>query len=266
MRNLFFERRVALSRKNGPCAAGPPEINLAAMRPKLEPRHGGGLRVPSIRKRAHAVTEEAIAERRTTILDHAALLIARHGVDGFSFAALAQATGYSVGMLQHYYRTRERLIHAAVAYRMRASVQEWEGIYARDANAIERIHDLLTFSVSGELAFAEAWGFRVQVYAAAHKDQRIRGTVAEVLLAWRGLFVGALAEAGDEGLTRPGLDAEELAELLIALIDGMAIQTLLGFYGSSPGRMTDSLHRFAAREMGIDVDEFVHNKAARPAR
>jgi AcrR family transcriptional regulator len=224
------------------------------MRPKLEPGHGGGLRVPSIRKRAHAVTEEAIAERRTTILDHAALLIARHGLDGFSFAALAQATGYSVGMLQHYYRTRERLIHAAVAYRMRASVQEWEGIYARDANAIERIHDLLTFSVSGELAFAEAWGFRVQVYAAAHKDQRIRGTVAEVLLAWH------------EGLTRPGLDAEDLAELLIALIDGMAIQTLLGFYGSSPGRMTDSLHRFAAREMGIDVDEFVHNKAARPAR
>ncbi|WP_164520377.1 TetR family transcriptional regulator C-terminal domain-containing protein [Specibacter cremeus] len=206
------------------------------------------------------MTEEAIAERRKTIVAHAAGIIAHAGVEGCSFGAVSDSTGFSIGMIQHYFRTRERLVLATVEFRTNASVQEWQGLYSEGTNALERLHDLLTFAVEGEATFEEAWGFWVEVYSAAHKDDGIRRHVADALLAWRGIFVQTLEEAVSEGLIHPFHDAEALATLLLAVIDGLAIQTLNGIYDHSPQTMIETLQRFAAHEFGIDEADFVHRK------
>ncbi len=218
------------------------------------------------RKRTHAVTEEAIAERRETIVAHAAGIIAHAGVDGCTFGAVSDATGFSIGMIQHYFRTRERLVLATVEFRTNASVQEWQDLYSDGTNAVERLHDLLTFAVEGEATFEEAWGFWVEVYSAAHKDENIRKHVANALLAWRGIFVQTLEEAVSEELIHPFHDAEALATLLLAVIDGLAIQTLNGIYDHSPQTMIKTLQRFAAHEFGIDVADFVDRRqSSRPS-
>lgn len=215
------------------------------------------------RKRTHAVTEEAIAERRETIVAAAAAIIAKSGVEGCSFSAVSEATGFSVGMIQHYFRSRERLLLATVEFRTSASVSEWQGLYDTGTNALERLHDLLTFAVEGEATFEEAWGFWVEVYSAAHRDANIRVHVANALLAWRGMFVQTLKEAESEGLIDPFHDAESLATLLLAVIDGLAMQTLSGIYDHSPRTMIQTLQRFAAHECGIDVEQFVNHRLSR---
>lgn len=214
----------------------------------------------NIRKRTHAVTEEAIAERRETIVARAAAIIARSGVDGCSFGAVSDATGFSIGMIQHYFRTREKLVLATVEFRTQASVLEWQGLYLVGTNALERLHDLLTFAVEGEATFEEAWGFWVEVYSAAHKDEKIREHVAKTLLTWRGIFVQTLEEAVSEELIFPFHSADALATLLLAMIDGLAIQTLNGIYDHSPQTMIKTLQRFAAHEFGIDVTNFVERR------
>ncbi|MFQ4150406.1 TetR family transcriptional regulator C-terminal domain-containing protein [Arthrobacter sp. LAPM80] len=215
---------------------------------------------PNTRKRTHAVTEQAIAERRETIVAHAAGIISKAGVDGCSFGAVSDSTGFSIGMIQHYFRTREKLVHATVEFRTQASVQEWQGLYSEGTNAVERLHDLLTFAVEGDTTFEDAWGFWVEVYSAAHKDEKIRKHVANTLLAWREIFVQTLEEAVSEHLIHPFHDADALATLLLALIDGLAIQTLNGIYDHSPQTMIKTLQRFAAHEFGIDVTNFVERK------
>ena len=100
----------------------------------------------------------------------------------------------------------------------------------------------------------------MEVYSAAHKDEEIRKHVATALLAWRGIFVRTLQEAVSEGLIQPFHDADALATLLLALIDGLAIQTLNGIYDHSPRTMIKTLQRFAAHEFGIDEAGFVEKK------
>ena len=212
------------------------------------------------KKRTHAVTDEAIAERRETIVAQAAGIIARAGVDGCTFGAVSDSTGFSIGMVQHYFRTRDRLVLATVEYRTSTSVREWRGLYSKGINAIERLHDLMTFAVEGEATFDEAWGFWIEVYSAAHKDEKIRKHVVNTLDAWRGIFVQTLEEAIADELIRPFHDAQALATLLVALIDGLAIQTLNGIYEHSPQKMIETLQRFAAHECGIDIAEFVEHK------
>lgn len=213
-----------------------------------------------LRKRTHAVTDEAIAERRETIVAHAADIIAVAGVDRCTFGAVSDATSFSVGMIQHYFRTRERLVLATVEYRTTASVREWQNIHSAGTNAVERLHDLLTFAVEGEASFEQAWGFWIEVYSAAHKDENIRVHVVNATLAWRGIFEQTINEAVQEGLIAPFHDPEVLATLLLAVVDGLAIQTLNGIYQHNPAKMIDTLQRFAAHEFGIDEQTFVEHK------
>lgn len=214
-------------------------------------------------RRTRSVTAEAMAERRQNILHHASQVIARQGVEGCSFAELSEATGFSIGMIQHYFRHRERLIGAAVEYRIDESLAEWQRIYDQGTNAVERLHDLLTFSIQSDTPFEEAWGFWLQIYAAAHKNSEIRDSVAAVWTSWRGLFVRALEEAVDEKLIQPAIDIDEVATLLLATIDGLAIQALNGVHSFTPAEMIETLHRFAAREFGIDAEEFILKKRSK---
>lgn len=214
-------------------------------------------------RRTRSVTAEAMAERRQSILHYATQVISRNGVEGCSFAELSEVSGFSIGMIQHYFRHRDRLIGAAVEYRIDESLAEWQRIYDDDSNALERLHDLLTFSVQGDTPFEEAWGFWLQIYAAAHKNTEIRSSVAAVWGSWRGLFVRALEEAVEENLLRPAVDINELATLLVAFIDGLAIQALNGVHSLTPEELVTTLHRVAAREFGIDPEEFIRNKRSK---
>lgn len=201
----------------------------------------------------HAVTDEAIAERRLAIMNHTAAIISVSGVDGCSFAAVSEATGFSVGMIQHYFRTRNRLILATIDHRIHESEEEWRRIASRGENALAKIRDLLTFSVEGDKSFADAWGFWLELYAASHKDETMRREVNNILELWRKFFLDVLEEAVAEGSVRPAHEPEDAARLLLAVVDGLAIQTINGTYGSSPENMRRLLYRFAAGELGIDT-------------
>lgn len=216
-------------------------------------------------KRTHAVTEEAIAQRRAHIVAAAAGIIATAGFEGCSFAAVSDDTGFSIGMIQHHFRTRERLLLATVEYRINASVQEWRDIHSTGNNAVERLHDFLIFAVDGKTSFAEAWGFWIEVYGAAHKDADIRAHVAHALLAWREILVETLKEAEAEGLIDPFYDAESLATLLLAVVDGLAIQAMNGLYDHNPKTMIQTLRRFAAHELGIDEAELLQKDSRKSA-
>lgn len=214
-------------------------------------------------RRTRSVTAEAMAERRSSILQHASQVIARHGVEGCSFGELSEVSGFSIGMIQHYFRHRDRLIGSAVEFRIEESLAEWQRIYDQGGNALERLHDLLTFSIQGDTPFEEAWGFWLQIYSAAHKNAEIRESVASVWNSWRGLFVRALEEAAAEKLLQPSIDVGELATLLVAMIDGLAIQALNGVHSVTPEELIATLHRFAAREFGIDAREFMLYKRSK---
>lgn len=211
-------------------------------------------------KRGYATTEADIAERRDAIMAAAAEIISRTGVEGCSFGAVSDATGYSIGMIQHYFRSRDRLLLATVEFSSISSIREWETTHASGTTAVERLHDLLTFAVMGEVSFERAWGFWIEVYSAAHKDAGIRTHVAHALQSWREAIVRTLTEATAEGLISPFHDVQTLATLMLAVIDGLAVQALNGIYDRTPQTMVETLHRFAAHECGIDFKQFADHK------
>lgn len=207
-----------------------------------------------IRRRSHAVTEEAIAERRAEILRHTADVIVASGVAGCSFAAVSEASGFSIGMLQHHFRTRDRLISACIDHRMAESQEEWRETAERETAPLPRLRALLDYVVDGAKEFADAWGFWIEVTAAARLDEQIRERLNDRLALWQQLFRDALTDAHDEGLLRTTASVAELTDMVVGLGDGLAMQAVNGTYDMTPDRMRGLLRTFASAAIGVDLE------------
>ena len=205
------------------------------------------------RRRSNAVTEEAIAERRAEILRHTADVIVSAGLAGCSFAAVSEACGYSIGMIQHYFRTRDRLIDACIDHRVAELRDEWVAITQRDETPAERMRALLDYAVVGEKEFADAWGFWLELYAAARLDPELRAKVNDGLVSWHQMFLDTIAEAVEAGVAQPRRPVEEISHALLGLADGLAMQAINATYGMTEERMRSLLHSFAAEELGADL-------------
>jgi AcrR family transcriptional regulator len=205
----------------------------------------------STRRRPYAATDEAIAERRREILGHAGDIVSGAGLQRCSFVAVSEASGFSIGMIQHYFRTRDKLVDATIDQRIGEASEEWASIRARAAGPLEKLLDLVAFAVEGDRTFADAWGFWIELYAAARKDPALRAKLNEVLEEWRRIFLDVLQEALDAGLVNPAHSPDDLTRLLLALVDGLAIQAANGTYATDPERMRGLLYRFAAHELEL---------------
>ncbi|GAB3867156.1 hypothetical protein GCM10028801_40560 [Nocardioides maradonensis] len=206
------------------------------------------------RRRTNAVTEEAIAQRRAEILRHTADVIVAAGVGGCSFAAVSEASGFSIGMLQHHFRTRDRLITACIDHRMAESQDEWRQIAEREEAPLPRLAALLDYVVAGAKDFHDAWGFWIEVTAAARLDTEVRTRLTDRLSLWRQLFEDALTAADEAGLLHTSATVAELTSMVVALGDGLAMQAINGTYGMDPERMRTLLRSFAGAALGVDLE------------
>jgi len=204
-----------------------------------------------VRRRSNAVTEEAIAERRVEILRSTASVIVGSGLSGCSFGAVSDATGFSVGMIQHYFRTRDKLIEACVEHRMEESESEWSQIASQDGDAARRLRGLIDYAVMGEKDFTDAWGFWFELYAAARLDPSLAEKVNDRLRYWQRLFTEAIQDVLASGQAVTDRPVEDVVNSVLGLTDGLAFQAINGTFGMTVPRMHAILHSFVDSELKL---------------
>jgi len=171
--------------------------------------------------------------RRSHILDAAALVIAERGVDGARLADVAEAADVSLGLVQHYFRHRDRLL--AEVFRREAERIEvtWNDVVDPAAPPLERLVDYLRLASpegSGDaaLAFGPGWAFWVEFWSKAHREQTVRAEVEGVYAGYGARFGTAIDEGVAAGVFAPHGATSDVVDRLMALIDGIAVRALLG--------------------------------------
>lgn len=207
----------------------------------------------------YAVSDTQIDTRRRAILEAAAEVVSAAGEAGCTLSAVSKASGCSVGMIQHHFGTRSELIVAAARQRIHEAEQEWLAIARAETGPMERIRHLLVFAVHGERPFAQAWSFWLELYAAARRDPRLRQEINTALEVWRRFFLDVLEEAHAAGLVRAGRPPRHQAQLLLALVDGLALQAANETYGLTGDDMLVLLFDAASDLLG-------HSFVAEPSR
>jgi AcrR family transcriptional regulator len=132
---------------------------------------------------------------------------------------VAEEAGVSIGLLQHYFETREQLGREAFAAACGERALRFAESAEPGGSAWGRVRQMLgyAFDHDGIRDRAATW---LDLCAAASRDPRLQQEAQRVQDVWRAPLVAAIAEGVATGELRPRIAPEAAVDMLLALIDG----------------------------------------------
>jgi AcrR family transcriptional regulator len=190
--------------------------------------------------------------RRPQILAAAATVIARRGFTGLRLADVAAEAGVSVGTIQHYFGTRERLLMATFSFETDQAVERWFQAANGGVTPWQQVLALVDIVLEPP-TFRERWTRWLQFWAVYARDPRRRRVMGEVYEQWRAPFRRVIEEGVAAGAFRLAWSIEDTVDRTVALVDGLALQTLLEAPGTSLDRMRELVVASLATDLGVDT-------------
>jgi AcrR family transcriptional regulator len=175
---------------------------------------------------------ETGVDRRRLILDAALQIVIERGADTVRMADVAEAAGVSLGSIQHYFRHRDGLLAEVFRYESERISATWRGVVSSDASPLERLVEYVWLcsppgSASAASSF-DGWGFWLDFWAIARREPQTRAEVARIYQTFALPFQSALADGISTGQFRLRGTVREVADRVVAMIDGIALRTVLG--------------------------------------
>jgi DNA-binding transcriptional regulator YbjK len=163
------------------------------------------------------------AARRWEVARAAVHSIARDGLEGAILRAVADEGGWSVGVVQHYFRNKSELLAAAVEYLAdRTSAVLTDS--AAGVTALQRLTNVLdTIVPQPGSQQAKYWRVWVCFWAQATNGPVLASAVEEQAQLWRQRLTGVILAGQADGSIRDDLVAEDEAAYMAAVIDGMGV-------------------------------------------
>jgi AcrR family transcriptional regulator len=173
------------------------------------------------------------SDRRSQILDAAAVVISERGVDAARIADIAEAAGVSIGLVQHYFRHRDRLLAEVFRRESERIAVTWRTVVDPEAPPLERLVDYLRLctpdgSAQAARSFGPGWAFWLELWSKAHREPTVRAEVEGIYASFAEPFTGAIEEGVAQGLFKPHSEVADVVDRLVSQIDGAAVRTLLG--------------------------------------
>ena len=173
-------------------------------------------------------------ERRQQIAQAVLSVVARDGVSGVTMREVALEAGWSTGVLNHYYENKRALLVGGLR---QASHDSGKNMIRalRSKHGTDQIRAVLEEGMPLDTRRAAMCRIFFFFWAEGISDDGFGSELASYYDSWRGLVHSALDQAIEEGHLQL-VDSQRLAEMLVALADGVSIQTMFDPIAMSPDR------------------------------
>jgi AcrR family transcriptional regulator len=171
-------------------------------------------------------------ERREELLEAVWRVVARDGIERATIRVIAKETGWSSGVLAHYFADKDDIIESALRLMYERIAARWDDELAglSGLRALrELVLDNLPLDDQRELEtkfLMNYWSREIRGGNHGPPPNRRAPMLIDLLIA-------LTREGQDAGEIREDEAAEDIAERLLGLIDGFSLHTLL-----DPGRLT----------------------------
>jgi AcrR family transcriptional regulator len=204
-------------------------------------------------------------DRRAEILAATVQLITERGTNAIRLADVADAAGVSIGLITHHFRNREGLLAATFRYESER-IANTEPPPTEDRTALERLVRYVWLrtpagSVSAATAFP-VWSFWLDFWALASHQTAVREQFGPIYHTVSIPLRQALTDGIAAGEFSPRGKVADLAYRITAMIDGLALRTLLG--DIEPDHMLTLLVDGLCAE--LELDDAGRRRARRIAR
>ena len=189
-------------------------------------------------------------DRRSAILAAAGKVFHAHGYAATTMEAVAAEAGVAKGSLYNYFRSKQELFTQLFTETIAADEAEVEQLVAEPIPAAEKLQKLLDNVFVQLERYTTIGGLMLEFWATAARQQH-RGELAEMFeqmfSRWRRRIAAIVSQGIESGQFRADIDPEVAASLILAVVDGIIVQSILDV-GVSFG--PDS-HYLAALKRGL---------------
>lgn len=164
--------------------------------------------------------------RRLELADAAWRLIADKGIEEVTTREIARESGFSNGVLQHYFEDKDAILLAAFRLSHSKIDQRYE-VVTDGANALDGLRAILHDNLPEDDQRRRETRVEMSFWARALNNEallEVQRTEADKL---QGRLRALLEGAESEDMTAPALNAEDTIAILAALIDGLSLHALL---------------------------------------
>ena len=196
-------------------------------------------------------------DRRRQILDAAVQVIAEQGICDTRIQDVARRAGASPALVIYYFERKEKLLGQALAHADERFYDHTAHALAGLASARDRLLRLVQRSCAvgqdGQPETIDEWVLWLDLWARAPRDPDVARDREALDRRWRQTIAGIVRD-GQKAGEFARVDAEDFSLKLAALIDGLAVQVVLGDPEVSAERMFDLCMRTCAGELGFAWD------------
>ncbi|MEV6817144.1 TetR family transcriptional regulator C-terminal domain-containing protein [Nocardiopsis dassonvillei] len=170
-------------------------------------------------------------QRRREIAEAVCSLVSARGLEAVSLRDVAAEAGISMGRVQHYFRTKDEMLLFALEYvggRDVAGVREALAGLPEPPEPRAVVRTVLTGLLGGAPEQLEAQRVSVAFQARALVEPGLAESLLRGYAGLQALLEDVVRRGVASGEAAEGTDPETAATAVLALVDGLRAQTLLG--------------------------------------
>jgi TetR/AcrR family transcriptional regulator, transcriptional repressor of bet genes len=186
-------------------------------------------------------------ERRRELGRAVCRVVAERGMDAATVREVARSSGWSTGVLSHYFDDKTALLLHALSFVGGAAARRMRRAAALEPGEALRfvVHQALPLDQERRIE----WKVWLSFWGKASGDRRLAREQARLYARWRTAIEGLIARA--TGKRRDGAAVEEEAAALIAFIDGLGLQASLEPERLPPRRQRALADAYLRRAFGV---------------
>ena len=186
------------------------------------------------------------AERREQILRSASRTIAQRGIKSLRVADVAADAGVSPGIIHYYFNNKQSLTRAAFERNFEHSLSRRAAILNSSDDAPKKLRAVVDAYLPEDGETVEAWHVWAELWVEGLHDVELQRLNERAYGEWRGI-ISMIIRAGQSANQIDAGDPVEIANMLVGMLDGLALQVLLGSRDMDLEKMRRTCHSFIAR-------------------
>jgi AcrR family transcriptional regulator len=182
-------------------------------------------------------------ERRGQILDAFRICAVRNGLEKASLREVAEEVGLPVSNLHHFFKNRDEMVSELVKRIMGMILNDLSSALQDEKEPHRRFRKSIDFLFSPNAQKLEDGSLYYDFWSLAHRSETVRKTFRDQVRNQRNAILETLKATPElTGLSRA--DMNEIANVLIALVEGTFYVLDMDGENVSPARMARLMRRF----------------------
>ncbi|GAA4839972.1 TetR/AcrR family transcriptional regulator [Saccharopolyspora rosea] len=190
------------------------------------------------------------AERRDQILRAACKVIAERGFRAVRVADVAREAGLSSGIVHYYFANKRDLVRATFEQNFERSLRRRTAILDSDRDAVGKLRALVDAFLPQDAETVQSWHVWAELWVEAMHDPDLQELNDRAYGEWRRIIAGIVRDGQAAGQIGDA-DPVELANVVVAALDGLALQVLAGSRTMTLTRMRRTCRSFIDRVVPV---------------